>query len=375
VGQGSSRVLIVSASMAAGHDGVALELQRRLAELGHAVRVRDYLSSWPFHLGYLLRHVYAKQLKLAPSTYGAVYHLTAKCHPCYILARWVAFLGCPKLKRWARGYDVIVATYPLAGQALSHLRKLGMSAKVVIFLTDFSVHPLWVSRYADLHLTVAPDTAEQILLIEPHARVEVGGALVRPEFARCSQDRRATSIERHSTALSQVYPVALLVAGSWGVGEVAKVAKELRANGAATPVIVCGENRRLYRALQREGLGHVLGWVDDMASLLKTVDVLVHNSGGLTCLEGLAADLPVVGYRCLPGHGHCNSEAMARAGVAIHACPDKLVDVLRSLDKTEARRLNIRAKKLFLIDPAAFISQILYGLKKLLMLHSRALEI
>jgi hypothetical protein len=43
---------------------------------------------------------------------------------------------------------------------------------------------------------------------------------------------------------------------------------------------------------------------------------VVQNAGGLTSLEALAAGVPVISYRCIPGHGRTNAAALEEAGMA-----------------------------------------------------------
>ena len=66
-------ILIVSASMGAGHDGAAYELQRRLEAQGHDVRVVDYLKLIPWGLGSFMRWTYLFQLQRLPWTYDLTY--------------------------------------------------------------------------------------------------------------------------------------------------------------------------------------------------------------------------------------------------------------------------------------------------------------
>ncbi len=40
----------------------------------------------------------------------------------------------------------------------------------------------------------------------------------------------------------------------------------------------------------------VLGFTDRMPEVLAAADVLVHSTGGVTCLEARAAGTPVVSY-------------------------------------------------------------------------------
>jgi UDP:flavonoid glycosyltransferase YjiC (YdhE family) len=46
------------------------------------------------------------------------------------------------------------------------------------------------------------------------------------------------------------------------------------------------------------------------------VDVVVHNAGGLSSVEALATGVPVVSYRCLPGHGTANAAQLNRSGLS-----------------------------------------------------------
>lgn len=108
-----------------------------------------------------------------------------------------------------------------------------------------------------------------------------------------------------------------MVAGSWGVGEVEKTAREIAATRLAIPVIACGSNSALRDHLLENGVGVPLGWVNDMPALLRSTDVVIQNAGGLTSLEAMASGVPVVSYRCLPGHGVSNAAALDEAGLAV----------------------------------------------------------
>ena len=59
----------------------------------------------------------------------------------------------------------------------------------------------------------------------------------------------------------------------------------------------------------------MFGWVEDMPRLMHAVDTVVQNAGGLTTSEALASGLPVLTYRCLPGHGRANAAVLDRIGL------------------------------------------------------------
>jgi UDP-N-acetylglucosamine:LPS N-acetylglucosamine transferase len=299
----------------AGHDGAAAQLAHRLARLGYEVDRHDFLDLIPAGLGRLLSHSYRLLLTVAPAAYQRIYSTTENTGRPGLMVRLMQRSTHRRLLRsLPSDTRTVVATYPLAGQVLGTLRRQGrLTVPAATYLTDFSVHPLWVAPGVDLHLAAHPVPAGQA---REHGaeRVAVAGPVVDPRFTPATEDQRRAARARFG--LPPETPLALLVAGSWGVGEVAKVAAEVRDTGAAVPVVVCGKNRSLAEQLRADGVDHAFGWVEDMPGLMHACDVLVQNAGGLTSLEAFACGLPAVSYRCIPGHGQTNAAALDQAGLA-----------------------------------------------------------
>src|SRR5439155_18157201 len=101
--------------------------------------------------------------------------------------------------------------------------------------------------------------------------------------------------------------------------------------------IVClaGRNEHLERKLRERFHGeprvHVLGFTDRMPEVLAAADVLVHSTGGVTCLEAMAAGTPVVSYGLPVGHARINTRAMAA------------LDLVRLANDTSELREHVRA--------------------------------
>jgi UDP-N-acetylglucosamine:LPS N-acetylglucosamine transferase len=110
--------------------------------------------------------------------------------------------------------------------------------------------------------------------------------------------------------------VALIVAGSLGVGELEESARDVAATGRAIPLVVAGHNAELAARLERIPGVLALGWVHDMAALVHGSDVVIQNAGGLSSLEAMSAGIPVITYRSIPGHGEANAAALDAAGLA-----------------------------------------------------------
>jgi UDP-N-acetylglucosamine:LPS N-acetylglucosamine transferase len=318
-------ITILSASVGAGHDGAAAELARRLREQGFTVGCHDFLDVVPAAMGKGLRKAYETQLKVAPDSWGWLLG-ALNSGPLAAGARGGCRLLAKRLARLVSGSSLVISTYPMASQALGSLRSRGLlDVPVATFLTDMSVHPLWVAAGVDLHLALHPVAAHQALALGA-AGVHVGGPAVRPEFRPARHAERAAA--RLRFGLPGDLPRALVVAGSWGVGDVRQTARDIAATGLATPVVVCGSNQALYDSVDA---GIALGWVDDMPALMRGCDLVVQNAGGLSSLEARASGLPVISYRCLPGHGSTNAEALHQAGWAswVHE-PYELATALRT---------------------------------------------
>jgi processive 1,2-diacylglycerol beta-glucosyltransferase len=347
-------VLIVSASMGAGHDGAARELSRRLERDGHSATTVDFLDAVPARGGRLVRFGYEWQLKLAPWAYEATYRMWfALPFMTAPLIGLVGLLTTRRLRQWAKrtDADVIVSTYPLASLAFGRMRQRGkIGVPVVTFITDFAVHPLWTHPGVDLHLTVHPQAA-RAAAARVGGRAEAPGPLV-PERFRAGRPDRAEA--RARLGLPQDRPIVLLVAGSWGVGDMERTFEEVADAGQFVPLAVCGNNDRLRRRLAAKNAGLVLGWTDEMPALMAAADVLVENAGGLTCMEAFASGLPVLTYRPIAGHGRGNAMDMARAGVAAYVGPtEELVPALAGAVSEDGAARASAAREMFRGDAAA----------------------
>ncbi|MEW1642869.1 glycosyltransferase [Streptomyces sp. NPDC091219] len=327
----AERIVIVSASVGAGHDGAATELERRLLAAGLAVDRFDLLDVLPARLGRLVRDGYHRLLVRAPWIYQRIYNSTERAGGGGPLARALLRSAETRLLRALPAETgAVVSTYPGASRVLGSLRLDGrLTVPVLTYLTDFSVHPLWVADGVDVHLALHAVPAAQARAAGARD-VRVCGPVADPRFHPVPAPERAAARARFG--LPPTAPLALLVAGSWGVGPVRAVARDLRDCGAAVPLVVCGRNDTLAEQLRADGIEHVHGWVDDMPGLMHAADVLVQNAGGLTSLEAFATGLPVASYGCIPGHGLTNAAALDEAGVAAWIRePSQLKDVLAEL--------------------------------------------
>jgi processive 1,2-diacylglycerol beta-glucosyltransferase len=359
-------VLLLSASMGAGHDGAAREIADRLRNAGHHAVVRDCLDAGPLHCGSALRSGYEFELRHAPGAYDATYRFWYRApwlrDP---LASLITFLARRRVLRWVRELDAdaVVSTYPLVTLVLGHLRATGrLSIPVVNFITDFGVHPLWVHPGVDLNLAVHAGPAEMAARRSKRPS-EACGPAVSATFAPGPHVTTRRRRIRSELGLDQADRAVLIVAGSWGVGGVLDTFRAASFGEGVVPVVVCGHDHKLRTRVEQEAaaLGIravILGWSDGMAELMAGCDALVENAGGLTSLEAMRAGLPVVSYRPIAGHGRENTAAMAAAGVSrLASSAGDLATTLSEVTRAGPVREGLirRGQAMFRTDPTAHI--------------------
>ncbi|MDN3297550.1 galactosyldiacylglycerol synthase [Streptomyces ficellus] len=363
------RCLVLSASMGAGHDAVARELARRLRAAGHEVLVQDVLTLLPPSIGRATRGFYRFVVRRLPAVYEAIYALFLAPRPrprrgldvSPMAAMAERRLGA-LVERWRP--DVIVSTFHLAAQITGRMRARGaLRVPCAVFVTDFAVHRAWLDPGNDLYLCVTQTAARTAR--EGTGRTAVAtGPVVPPEFGRPDRagpdhaargqagpddagwgqagpdqgragdaeadharagdaGRAAGSAWRGAVAGAGAgaggRPVVVLSGGAWGVG-----AGLLRTAGALArhgflPVLLCGRDVGLRRRAARLPGVLALGWVDDLPELMASARVLIDNAAGQTAVQALAAALPVVGYRPIPGHGAVGVREMAAEGLTRYA--------------------------------------------------------
>jgi UDP-N-acetylglucosamine:LPS N-acetylglucosamine transferase len=317
MGGDGPRVLVMTAAMGSGHMQVSRELQRRLSARNAEVVLADFNELLPKAVGGWLRRLYPWLVSSAPRLYDMIYRR-------FFLARQrggmrvepMVLLAMPRLRALVARVqpDVVVSTYHMAALAAGRLRAQGgMDCPAVSFITTFAVHNLWIHPGSDAELCISTQAAEDAAA-RSGRRAEVCGPVVRPDFA--ARPTPAPQVRRR-LGIPEGARVALVVAGSLGLGAVQDAATSLAAAPGWVPVVVCGHNadlaERMAAVVGQRGV--TLGWVEDMAGLMNASDVLVENAGGLSSKEALRAGLPIVTFRPIAGHGRDDANALARLGL------------------------------------------------------------
>jgi UDP-N-acetylglucosamine:LPS N-acetylglucosamine transferase len=330
--RGRARILLVTASMGAGHTAVADELARRLRAAGDEAVVVDLLEC-AGAAGTRLRRTYRLLLARAPWLYDA--SMRFWMYAPHAMERLTAAGAAPFESALADAVtehrpDVVVSCYNLASQCLGRLRAGGrIDTPLVTLVTDPGAHPYWISADVDLHLAYTRDTAARLATLGARTVAWVAPVL-RPEFATPPDRAQA----RAALGLARDARVVVVNAGSWAAGRFRQTLDALAAIPGWQVLALCGRDEGALRYAQGRPAVLAVPWTTELAPYLAAADVLVDNAGGQTCWEALACDVPVVCCHPLPGHGKVNAAELCSLGLI--RCVDRVADLRAALASAPA---------------------------------------
>jgi UDP-N-acetylglucosamine:LPS N-acetylglucosamine transferase len=314
---GPQRVLILSADVGEGHAAAARALRQQLESCGEPVEVEivDGLALMGERLRSVVEDGYRTQLRVSPRSYSVYYWMLGHLPPMRALTKLVLCrMGAKSLRReiLAREPDVVVSTYPAITVVLSHLRRRRLlDVPTVATITDMTGLFFWAQRGIDTHLVMYEQSVRDVERIAGRGSAQIVAPLIAAEFLQ----PRERGAARAALGLPGEGRVVVVSGGGWGVGDLEGAVAELSAIPDATVVCLAGRNGPERERLSERfaGLGHVrvLGFTDRMPDLLAAADVLVHSTGGVTCLEAMARGCPVVSYGLPVGHAKLNTRMMA----------------------------------------------------------------
>jgi processive 1,2-diacylglycerol beta-glucosyltransferase len=335
---GPRRVLILSADVGEGHAAAARALARQLEDAPQQaeVTVIDGLAAMGRVLRPIVEDGYRVQLRFFPWTYTVVYWLLKHVAPVRGVARrLLCQFGSRPLARSIAEHDpdVVVSTYPAVTVVLARLRRTGqVSCPTVATITDLTGLFFWAQPGIDMHMVMYGESMSLVERIAGQGSVRLVRPLISAEFLQPRCPLRA----RRALGLPEEGRAVVVSGGGWGVGDLEGAVREfIRVPEVSSIVCLAGRNEQLATKLRGVFADaprvHVYGFTDRMPELLAAADVLVHSTGGVTCLEAMAAGTPVVSYGLPVGHARLNTRAMAA------------LDLVRLANDTSELREHVRA--------------------------------
>jgi processive 1,2-diacylglycerol beta-glucosyltransferase len=325
----SPRILVLSASVGAGHLRAAQAVELALKEMTPQATVRnlDVLSLTNRAFRHFYGKAYLDLVNRAPHVLGYFYDLLdrprRKDSKRDRLRVALEKLNLRKFIRFLQEetWDLVINTHFLPAEIIANLRRKGKwSVPQVTVTTDFETHRLWVNQPCDHYFTATGEGARYLQYWGvPEKDVTVTGIPIHPVFSK-PKDRAAV---RANLGLSGDRPVVLQLSGGFGVGPIAKLYRGLLAVQRPLDVVaVAGRNEKVKAEL--EGIAveprhqaRVLGFTDQIDEWMAAADLVVSKPGGLTTSETLARGAVMVIVNPIPGQEARNSDFLLENGAAV----------------------------------------------------------
>lgn len=326
------RILILSASVGAGHLRAAQAVELALREMLPAAEVRnqDVLELTNALFRRLYGKAYLDLVNHTPHVLGYFYDLLDQPSSSgrnrgdrFRLALEKLNLGSFIRFLQAEHWDLVINTHFLPAEIIASLRKQGqLQLPQVTVTTDFETHRLWVNQPCEHYFTATAEGAQYLHSWGvPSGDTTVTGIPVHPLFSKPKS--RPECLER--LGLKGDRPVVLQLAGGFGVGPIEKLTQALLAvERPIDLVVIAGRNQEARTQLEKISAPtrhrlKVVGFTDQMDEWMAVADLVVSKPGGLTTSETLARGAVMVIVNPIPGQETRNSDYLLENGAAIKA--------------------------------------------------------
>jgi processive 1,2-diacylglycerol beta-glucosyltransferase len=298
---------------------------------------------------------YLQMVKTIPQMYGYIYDRAERATEVGPFRTWAHQFTAGNLRALFERErpDVVVCTHAFPSGAMAEYKRMYADAPPVVgIITDFAVHTFWIHDNLDAYC-VSTDAMRDIMIargVRPD-RIVVSGIPVNPRFARTGEPVESL---RERLGLPLDRQVALVMGGGLGFGPLEGILcamKDVQTPMAA--VVIAGRNSRVEARVltAAESVAYpvrVLRFVENVYDYMHAADAFVTKPGGLSTAEALAAQVPLVLCKPLPGQEERNVKVLTEWGAAARArtvsdLPRILMNVLT--DSTRRKRMILAARR------------------------------
>jgi processive 1,2-diacylglycerol beta-glucosyltransferase len=349
-----SRILIVYASVASGHQRAAEALAAAFVRKGAGeARVEDALAYGGRVFQRAYTQSYLELTERAPALWRLFYEGANITD-----SEWVALanrlrglverMGVTHLARLVQRFApaAIVCTHFLPVDLLLRLKRRGrLLQPIYCVVTDFAAHAFWAIPGIDGYFVAGALTRDQLVArgVAP-AIIHLSGIPVDPAIA----EPKPPTLMRARHGFPLDVPLISLFGGGLDVARVRRMVDGLLASDSAGMLaVVAGRNVALLDALADLPVDNAmrlcrLGYIDFVDDLVAASDLVITKPGALIVSEVLARGAPLLLIEPIPGQEEWNADYVVSCGAGMQlrmvelvpqavqqllACPERLAVV------------------------------------------------
>ncbi len=265
-------------------------------------------------------------VKTIPQMYRYIYQRAERATEVGPFRSWAQQFAAQNLRALIERErpDAVVCTHAFPCGAMAEYKRMFTDAPPVVgVVTDFAVHAFWMYDNIDAYSVATEDLRDAMIArgIAPE-RIAVTGIPVEPHFADRIDDAGAL---REELGIPSASRAILIMGGGLGIGPIVGIMRELTQIGEPLcAVVMIGKNRALGRRVMQAAQAlpypvRVVPFVGNVYDYMHACDVFVTKPGGLSIAEALAARIPLVLLKPLPGQEERNARFLLDRGAAVRA--------------------------------------------------------
>ncbi len=320
------KILILSCNTGEGHNSAAFAVADSFGNNNIECVVKDALAFWSPEKSKIISKGHVFLYRRMPKFFGMSYRFEEN-HPAKdgndSLMYELVTKGCEALKKHldSENYSAVLCTHVFSGMMITEIKKrYGLNIKSYFVSTDYTCTPGVSETRLDTYFLPHRLLAEEFSKngINTDNMVSAGIPVRRDFYSK--MDKVSA---RKKIGIRDAEKMILLTCGSMGCGPIKKLAEILsaRLNKNTVLTIICGSNRRLYKALIRLNLPEnirVVGYTKRMPVYMDAADIILTKPGGLSSTESAAKKLPMIFINAVPGCETRNLDFFVSNGFAEH---------------------------------------------------------
>jgi processive 1,2-diacylglycerol beta-glucosyltransferase len=299
------KILILTASYGEGHNSAARGLQMALARIDPAVPVETHdLFAETFGVANdWVRQAYATLINRWPRAWGSVYRWLDRKEDFdkdFMRFSLVKKQFTRLLERFQP--DVVVSVFPAYPYLLNQLVPNRRCQSVVVVTDSITVNAIWYRCRADYFLVPNQQSAAVVQAggISPEI-IKAFGFPVNPKFVDLAGSRQPLS----ANVTPRVF--YMINAGTRHAPELVRSLSDLNINLTVTVARDEKLQRKIEAAADSRKI-QILGWTDQLPSLLLQSHLLIGKAGGATVQESIAASCPMIINHIVSGQEEGNAQ-------------------------------------------------------------------
>ena len=293
--------------------------------------------------------------------------------------------------------DIIVSTHAFAAEILTALKAhIGLNIPIISIVTDFALHQAYIAEGVDAFIVSSREmVAQAVERGIDRVRVYPYGIPVKQAFYSPIDRKKAFESE----ALDESLPTVLIMAGSFGVTDVLRIYhKIVKSPEDFQIIVITGKNEKLYNTFDsylrkitinntmvgfkemmkaskpakpvkplkplkpgkpprpvRSGVSRnmkpskptkLLYYTNEVEKYMHMADFIITKPGGLTVTESIAAGLPMVIFKAIPGQEEQNADFLVGKNMAVRlkkdaSCTETITELVGNKQKLADMRKSI----------------------------------